>query len=464
MIYHPHDYQIYTTAKIIKTPRILAVLEMGLGKTVSTLTAINYLMFDSMEIEKVLVIAPKKVADFTWQEEIEKWDHLRNISISKILGDKNKRIEGLNRQADIYTINRENVEWLIEYLLDNKMKWPFDCIVIDESSSFKNHNSKRFKALKKVAFIAKRIILLTGTPAPNSLLDLWPQMYLVDKGQRLEQSITRYRNSYFRADKMNRGIVYSYKILPGAEDIIYKKISDVSMSLKALDHLKMPERVDNFIKVKMDKQTHRLYKELEDEYILTLDENTITAASAGVVANKLLQMANGAVYDNDKNIITIHDLKLDALEEILEDNPGRSIMVFYNYQHDLERLKERFKKENPRELITSKDKKDWDNGSIRLLLAHPASMGHGLNLQAGGNIIVWFGLTWSLELYQQANARLYRQGQQEAVIINHIICCNTEDEIAMRRLKDKESSQEELIKAIKAKIKNLKLSAKNANK
>lgn len=455
MKYEPHPYQEYATKWMIEHSKTLVVMEMGLGKTISTLKALDYLMFDTMEINKVLVIAPKRVADMTWSEEMSKWDFTKNMILSKILGTPKEREIAMYKHADIFCINRENVEWLVKLQIQKK-EWPFDCIVIDESSSFKNSQSKRFKALKKVVGLTRRVILLTGTPNPNGYMDLWSQLYLVDKGERLESSITKYRNTYFNPSKMNRGIVYSYALKPGAEEIINSKISDVCMSLQAQDHLIMPERVDNFIKIDMPKHIKSIYDELEKEYILTLDEDTITAASAGAVANKLLQMANGAVYDNDRKIVEIHDLKLQALEEIVEANEGKSIMVFYNYQHDLIRLKERFNFLNPRTLDDVNDKEDWDRGRIRLLLAHPASMGHGLNLQAGGNIIVWFGLTWSLELYQQANARLYRQGQKHTVIINHIVIKGTEDENVVNRLQSKHATQAELIDSIKAKIRSCK--------
>lgn len=426
------------------------------GKTVCTLTALNDMMYDSFEINKVLVIAPLRVADMTWPDEVEKWDHLKNLRISKIIGTAKQRLEALERRADIYIINRENTKWLIDYYLSKTKKWPFDAIVIDESSSFKNHQSQRFKALKKAAAVTRRVIELTGTPAPNSLMDLWAQIYLLDQGERLETSITRFRNKYFNPDKRNQVVVFSYKPKPGAEKEIYNQISDIAVSLKAKDHIKMPERIDNFIKLKMPKNIRAIYEEMETEYLVSIDEDQITATSAGVVSNKLLQMANGAAYDENRKVIHIHDLKLDALEEIIEENEGRPIMVLYNYQHDRSRLVERFDKLKPRELETRKDLDDWNSGNIQLLLAHPASMGHGLNLQAGGNIIVWFGLTYSLENYLQANARLYRQGQKETVIINHLITENTEDENAINRLTQKRMNQDELIEAVKAKIRKAK--------
>jgi len=392
----------------------------------------------------------------TWPDEVEKWDHLKNLRISKIIGTAKQRLEALERRADIYIINRENTKWLIDYYLSKTKKWPFDTIVIDESSSFKNHQSKRFKALKKAAAVSKRVIELTGTPAPNSLMDLWAQIYLLDQGERLESSITRFRNKYFNPDKRNQVVVFSYKPKPGAEKEIYNRISDITVSLKAEDHLKMPERIDNFIKLKMPRNVRAIYEEMERNYLVSIDEETITATSAGVVANKLLQMANGAAYDENRKVIHIHDLKLEALEEIIEENEGKPIMVLYNYQHDYDRLMKRLKEYKPKTLTSKIMLNKWNRGEIRILLAHPASMGHGLNLQAGGNIIVWFGLTYSLENYLQANARLYRQGQKDTVIINHLIVEDTEDENAINRLTQKRMNQDELIEAVKAKIRKAK--------
>ena len=402
------------------------------------------------------MIAPLRVADITWPDEVEKWDHLKNLRIAKAVGSAKQRVKALEKRADIYIINRENTKWLIDYYLSQKAKWPFDTIVIDESSSFKNHQSQRFKAIRKAAKVSKRVILLTGTPAPNGLMDLWPQIYLLDQGERLGKNITAYRSTFFDPDKRNRTVIFSYMPKPGAEKAIYKKISDIAVSLKAIDHIKMPERVDNFIKLKMSKSTRTIYEKMERDYLVSIDEDQITATSAGVVVNKLLQMANGAVYDENRKVIHIHDLKLDALEEILEDNEGKPIMVLYNYEHDFDRLLMRFSKRNIRVMERAKDLHDWNEGKIQLLIAHPASMGHGLNLQAGGNIIVWFGLTYILENYLQANARLYRQGQKETVVINHLITEGTEDENEIRRLTAKRIKQDELIEAVKAKIRKAK--------
>lgn len=414
------------------------------------------MLYDTFDIGKVLVIAPLRVADMTWPDEIKKWDHLKNLRIAKAVGSAAERVAAIESRADIYIINRENTKWLIDYLIQNKKRWPFDTIVIDESSSFKNHQSQRFKALKKAAAVAKRVVLLTGTPAPNGLMDLWPQIYLLDQGERLGKNITTYRSRYFEPDKRSAAVIFSYKPRPGAEKAIYNAIVDVAVSLKATDHIKMPERIDNFIQLKMTKNIRAIYDEMERNYLVSIDEEQITAASAAVVSNKLLQMANGAVYDENRRVIHIHDMKLEALEEIIEENEGKPIMVLYNYQHDYERLMRRFEKMKPRELDTAKDKADWDEGKIPLLLAHPASMGHGLNLQAGGHIIVWFGLTYSLENYLQANARLYRQGQKDTVIINHLVVEDTEDVNAMMRLTSKRVNQDELIEAVKAKIRKAK--------
>lgn len=413
-------------------------------------------MYESFDVGRVLVIAPLRVADITWPDEIMKWEHLKDVTIAKAIGSAREREQALATRADITVINRENTKWLIDYYLSQKAKWPFDTIVIDESSSFKNHQSQRFKAIRKATAVAKRVILLTGTPAPNGLMDLWPQMYLLDQGERLGKNITAYRNTYFDPGKRNRTVIFSYVPKPGAEKAIYRTISDIAVSLKAVDHIKMPERVDNYIKLKMPRNVKAIYQKMERDYLVSIDEEMITATSAGVVANKLLQMANGAVYDENRKVVHIHDLKLDALDEILEENEGKPVMVFYNYQHDYERLIQRLKHRDIRSMEKAKDLNDWNNGDIEVLLAHPASMGHGLNLQAGGNIIVWFGLTYSLENYLQANARLYRQGQKETVIINHLMVEETEDENAIMRLTSKRLNQDELVESIKAKIRKAK--------
>ena len=453
MKFVPHDYQKYTIERLLETKKIIAILDMGLGKTACTLTAINELLFERFEINKVLVIAPLRVARKTWTDEIEKWDHLKNLRASKVLGTEEQRIQGLQAEADIYLINRENVQWLIDYSITRK-KWPFDVIVIDESSSFKNNQSKRFKSLRKVAALADRVIELTGTPSPNGLMDLWSQIYLLDQGERLCKTITAYRDRYFVPGRRNRTVVYEYIPKPRAEEAIYAAIADVAISLKAVDYIKMPRRIDNVVKVQLPDEARAKYDELERESILELDSKAVvTAGSQAAVTNKLLQMANGAVYGENGAVLHIHDEKLDALEEILEDNAGKPIMVLYSYKHDYQRLMERFAKYKPRTLATDQDQDDWNAGRIQLLLAQPASMAHGLNLQVGGHIIVWFGLTWDLELYLQANARLERQGQpNDTVVINHIVVEDSVDEDVMRALRSKRVDQDELIEAVKARI------------
>lgn len=452
MKFEPHEYQRFIIDKIINTKKILVALDMGLGKTVSTLSALDYLIFDSLEVNKVLIIAPLRVASWTWEEEITKFDHLKYLEISKIIGSEDKRIKALNKESILYTINRENVVWLIEYYLKNKLTWPFDTIVIDESSSFKSHSSKRFKALKKVCQIANRVIELTGTPAPNSLMDLWSQVYLLDEGKRLGRTITLYRQMYFYPKIANGNIVYKYELKKGSEEIIFNKLSDIMVSLKAIDHLKLPDKVIKYIKLEMPEDVKKKYQELERNYILTIDKQNITALSAGVVTNKLLQMANGQVYDELKNVIKIHDLKIEALIDLIELNQGKPILVFYAFKHDLSHLLSKLDKYKPKQLLSDLDIKEWNLGHIRLMLCHPASMGHGINLQSGGNIIVWYGLTWSLELYQQANARLYRQGQNKPVFIYHLITKDTVDEDVIKRLESKEQGQDMLIEALKARI------------
>jgi SNF2 family DNA or RNA helicase len=426
------------------------------GKTVCALTAARELLYNRYEANKILVVAPLYVADITWEEEKDKWDHLRTMKLSKIIGSKKQRIGAIRTEADIYTINVENVKWLIEYFIASEQDWPFDMIIIDESSKFKNSQSQRFKAIRKVTRKASRVVILTGTPAPNSLIDLWSQIYMLDQGERLGRSLTAYRNSFFTPDKRNRTTIFTYKLRDGAEKKIYKLIGDISVSLRAIDHIKMPERIDNMIKIKMPKRIQAIYDEMERDYLVQLDEDEITAASAGVVANKLLQMANGAVYDENRKVVEIHTLKLDAMEEYIEDNIGKPMLVLYNFQHDKDRILERFKKYDPKLLQSKSDKEAWDKGEVQLLVAHPASMGHGLNLQSGGSTIIWFGLTYNLEHYLQANARLYRQGQKDTVIINHLMIKDSRDEDAMLRLQRKTINQEDLIESIKAKIKKAK--------
>jgi SNF2 family DNA or RNA helicase len=400
-----------------------------------------------------LVIAPLRVAQSTWSGEIEKWDHLRDLRLSKVLGSEKQRVEALHQPADIYIINRENTEWLVNYY---GRKWPFDMVVIDELSSFKNPRSKRFRALRKVRPLIKRIVGLTGTPAPNGLIDLWSQIYLLDQGERLGKTLTGYRNRYFDPGRRNQNIIFEWIPKPFAEEAIYGKISDICVSMKAEDWLQLPERIDNVIEVELPEKAKSQYNQLEKDLILPLLESDVTAANAAVLTNKLLQMANGAIYDEFGEAKEIHDAKLEALEEAVEAANGKPVMVVYAYKHDLDRIRKRLKKYNPRTLDSDQDVQDWNAGKIQVLLLHPASGGHGLNLQTGGNIIVWFGLTWGLEYYQQANARLYRQGQTERVMVHHIVAKGTMDEEVLKALTGKASTQNDLMEAVKAKIEQYK--------
>ena len=453
MRYKPYHYQAYATQWIIDRKKSALFLEMGMGKSVSTLTAILELMYDYFDVAKVLVIAPLRVASTTWEEEVEKWDHLNELRISKVLGSEKQRVAALYKKADVYIINRENVTWLVEHFDSD---WPFDMVVIDELSSFKSSKAQRFKSLKKVRPFIKRLVGLTGAPAPNGLIDLWPQIYLLDGGERLGKTVTGYREKYFLPDKRNQMIVYTWKLKEGAEDTIYEKLSDICVSMKANDYLELPERMDNIISVELSKKVKEQYDRLEKELILSIEETDVLAGSAAVLANKLLQVANGAVYDEDGEVKHIHDEKLKALDELMEFASGKPVLVFYGYQHDKDRLLKHLKKLKPRLLESDQDIKDWNQGKVQVLLAHPASAGHGLNLQTGGNIIIWFGLTWSLELYQQANARLWRQGQKQTVVIHHIIAKDTIDERVMKALEDKDVSQAALIEAVKARMNQYK--------
>lgn len=455
MIFKPHNYQEYARHWIIEKPSSGLFLDLGMGKTVCTLTAVEELLYDYFDVSKVLVIAPLRVAEDTWSSEVEKWEHLKNLKISKVLGKEEARITALKEKADIYVINRENVEWLVEYLGKG---WFFDMVVVDELSSFKSPKSNRFKALKKVRPFIKKIVGLTGTPAPNGLLDLWSQIYLLDGGERLGKTLTGYRDRYFQPDKRNQTVIFSWKPVEGAEDSIYEKLKDICISMKASDYLELPERINNSIMVQLPKTAEEKYKKLEKELLLPLEEADVVANTAAVLTNKLLQMANGAVYDENGEVKEIHDAKLKALDDVIEAANGKSVLVFYSYKHDLDRLSKHLKNKDFRVLDTSKDIEDWNKGKVPIMLVHPASAGHGLNLQFGGNIIVWFGLTWSLELYQQANARLYRQGQQQSVVVNHIIAKETIDEDVMRALENKEVGQEALLQAVKARLKQISIS------
>lgn len=454
MRFVPHDYQRFAINKLIELPAAGLFLDMGLGKTVITLTAINHLMYYDMCVDRVLVIAPKRVAEDTWTTEADKWDHLGGLIVSRATGPRDKRIEALSTDADIYVINRENVEWLVDWYRQTRQPWPFDMVVIDELSSFKSAQAKRFKALRTVRPLIRRIVGLTGTPTPNGLMDLWPQMYLIDQGERLGKTITGYRQRYFLPGKTNGYVVYSYELKNGSEERIRELISDICISMKADDYLRMPELTVNDIRIRLDKSELELYRTMEKDQLLQVDEEEITALSAAAVYNKLLQMANGGVYADDGSVIEIHKRKLEALEEIIDTAGGQPVLVFYTFRHDFARLMQYFRKRGPRTLKGSQDIRDWNEGKIPLLLAQPASMGHGLNLQAGGHIIVWYGLNWSLELYQQANARLYRQGQRNGVIIHRLIANGTVDEEVAKRLEKKDTLQENLMEALKARIRN----------
>lgn len=445
MKYKPHNYQQFATDFILNQSICCLMLDMGLGKTVITLTALWQLALDSFDVSRVLVIAPKRVAEDTWPKELAKWEHLTGLTFSLVLGSAAERKAALQRKAFLYIINRENVAWLVK-----NHYWDFDMVVIDELSSFKSNKAERFKAMKKVRPTVTRIVSLTGTPAPNTLLDLWPQMYLMDMGQRLGRFIGGFRDRFFLPDKRNREIIYSYKPREGAEDAIYALISDICISMKAADYLDMPERIDNRIEVSMSPKERKLYDDFQKDMVLSIGDEQLDAANAAALSNKLLQMANGAVYGEDKKVIPIHDRKLDALEDLVEGANGKPLLVAYWYKHDLQRIKARFK--NARCIDTAKDIDDWNAGQIPLALIHPASAGHGLNLQDGGCIIVWFGLTWSLELYQQLNARLWRQGQKHTVVIHHIVTKGTHDEDVMRALENKDTRQSALIEAVRARI------------
>lgn len=441
MEYKAHDYQKYATQFLIEHKAAGLFLDMGCGKSVITLSALWELAFDYFDIAKVLVIAPKRVAESTWKNEIEKWEHLKDITYSIVLGSKEQREKALNKKALIYIINRENVPWLIE-----NHKWDFDTVVIDELSSFKSNKAQRFKALKKVRPRLKRIIGLTGTPAPNSLMDLWSEIYLLDMGQRLGRYIGGFRDRFFIPDKRNREVVFSYKPREGAEDKIYELISDICVSMKALDHIKMPELITNNILAEMNSKQMKVYEKFKSDMVLSIEGKELDAVNAAALSNKLFQMANGAVYDDEKAVVEIHDKKLDALEDLIEAANGKPVLVAYWYKHDKDRIMKRFQAE---EINTSADIDKWNKGEMPVALIHPASAGHGLNLQQGGSTIVWFGLTWSLELYQQLNARLYRQGQKETVVIHHIITKYTIDENVIKALEKKDISQNSLIEAVK---------------
>jgi len=452
MQYHPHEYQKYAISYIEKHPIAAVLLDMGLGKTSITLTALYDLLFDYFDIHKVLVIAPLRVARNTWSAEIDKWDHLRDIQYSIVVGTEKERRAALEKPADIYIINRENIPWLID---KSGVPFDYDMVVIDELSSFKNWQAKRFRALMKVRPKVKRIVGLTGTPSSNGLMDLFAEFKLLDMGKRLGRFISGYRVDYFVPDQMNGPVVYSYKPRPGAEQQIYDRISDITISMKATDHLQMPELIQSQYKVYLSVEDQKRYDNLKNDLVLHLPNGEVTAANAASLSGKLLQMANGAIYDDDGSIERIHTKKLDALEDIIEAMNGKPVLVAYWFRHDLIRIEGRLKEKSiPYECLdTDKSIQRWNAGEIQVALIHPASAGHGLNLQQGGNTLIWFGLTWSLELYQQTVARLWRQGQQSGtVVVQHIITAGTIDERVMKALQAKNRTQAALIEAVKAEI------------
>lgn len=446
MRYVAHNYQNYAKNFILAHKVSALFLDCGLGKTITTLTAINELMYDSFEISKVLIIAPLRVAQSTWKEEIEKWDHLNLLRYSIAVGDEKERLKALKQNAGIYIINRENVDWLVT---KSGIDFNFDMLIIDELSSFKSHTSKRFKSLLKIRPYFERVVGLTGTPSSNGLMDLWAEFRVLDLGERLGRYITHYRNEYFLPDKRNGAVIFSYKPQPNAEERIYRRLADMTISMKSTEYLKMPELILNELEINLDEEDQIKYKKFKKEMVMTIQEKEIDAINAASLSNKLIQLANGSIYDEDKKFYEVHNKKLDKLEEIIESANGKPVLVAYWFKADKERIEKRFK---VREIKTADDIKQWNKGMIDLALIHPASAGHGLNLQSGGSTLVWFSLTWSLELYQQTNARLYRQGQKDTVVIHHLITKNTIDEDIMKSLKRKDKTQEALMNAVKARI------------
>ena len=460
MKFIPHDYQSYVIKEISNKPRIAVMMEMGLGKTACTLAAINELIYNRFEVDKVLVITKLSIAKLTWSEEVQKWDDFHHMSISRIVGTPKQRLKAINTKADIYTVNVDNVKWLLDYYKEQK-QWPFQMLVIDESSLVKKRKRKktsRYHQIEVMSKVTQRVVLLTGTPTPNGYLDLFGQIYLLDFGKRLSSSEENYKLNYFAPNKVGPNHeVYSWRLRNGAEEIIQNKIKDISFSLMSCDHIKMPERIDNVIRLKLPEKEQAIYDEMERDYLVTIDDTTLVATSAGVVAGKLLQMANGACYKNESHeYVDIHDIKLQALKDIIDDT-DQSILVAYSYEHDLDRFKAYFKGYNYEIFDGSESqKKRWDNREIKVFFAHPAQAGHGLNLQRGGHIIVWFGLTWNLEHYLQFNARLYRQGQKETVIIHHLLVKGSMDEDVYKAIKKKDEVQSALMTSLKARIREAK--------
>lgn len=458
MIYEPYPYQQYCAARIVADAAVGLFLDMGLGKTVITLDAINTLRYDRWAVQRVLIIAPKKVAEGTWTKEAQKWEHLRHLRISAVLGSQQKRLRALATLADIYVINRDNVAWLVDYF---KNAWPFDMVVLDESSSFKNSQSKRFKALKLVRSRINRLVELTGTPASNGLIDLWAQIFLLDGGARLGRTLGQYRERFFDPDKRSRTQIFSYTPKDGSMEYIQQAIGDICVSMKAEDYLNLPDRMFDDVPVVLDDKARKAYRQLERDLLLELDEGQITAASTGVLTGKLLQLCNGAVYDSEKRPLAIHNCKVEAFLEVLEQLNGQHCLVFYNFQHDRDRLLAALEPLGLRVRVyqSAADEDAWNAGEIDVLLAHPASCAYGLNLQNGGHHIVWFGLTWSLEQYEQANKRLHRQGQRHPVIVHHLVVQGGMDEDVIESLRAKGDTQEALMDALKARIKKARETA-----
>lgn len=451
MIFKPHPYQQYCIDQVLQKPAIGLFLDMGLGKTSITLSAISELKYGRFEVQRVLVIAPKKVAEATWQREAAKWDNLKHLRFSTVLGSESKRIRALNTPADIYVVNRENVVWLVDYY---KNDWPFDMVVCDEFSSFKSHRAKRFKALSAIRPHIKRIVGLTGTPSPNGLEDLWSQVYLLDRGVRLGRYYTHFRERYFEPGRRSRDVIYEYDPKDGAQDAVMSRIDDICISMKASDYLQLPECIYDDVPVVLSPKAKKAYRELERTMILELPEGDIDVTSAAALSNKLQQLANGAIYDGDHEAHEIHDCKIEAFLELVEKLNGQHALVFYNFQHDRERLMTALKKTKLRCRIykNADDEQAWNDGQVDILLAHPVSTGYGLNLQQGGHHIIWFGLNWSLELYQQANKRLHRQGQEHPVIVHQLICVGTRDEDLAEALDKKDEVQAYVLNSLMARI------------
>lgn len=455
MEFKPYPYQQYCINRIINDANVGLFLDMGLGKTAITLTAIHDLRCNRWVVSKPLIIAPKKVAEATWTSEAQKWGHLNGMRIVPVLGSLQQRLRALATPADAYVINRENVVWLVEHF---KNAWPFDMVVLDESSSFKNSRSKRFKALRLVRSRIARLVELTGTPSSNGLEDLWAQIYLLDGGQRLGRTLSSYRDMYFVPGRRNRTTIFDYAPKEGSFDIIKQAIGDICISMKASDYLNLPDVIYNDIPVALDPAAQKAYAQLETELLLKVDETTITASSAGVLTGKLLQLCNGAIYDESRNVAEIHKCKIDAFLELVEQLNGQHALVFYNFQHDRDRLLAALAPSGLRVRVYSsaRDEVDWNNGEIDILLAHPASCGYGLNLQQGGYHAIWFGLTWSLEQYEQANKRLHRQGQEHPVVIHRLIVQSGQDVAVAEALQNKDDMQSALLDALRVRINEIR--------